>query len=84
MAGSSLFFLNSYETCCVYVTMAPQYKEFDLKLTSDVNIRQLFKKTGGEDLFLPLVTLYVQFFCSDWSEIRFRMASFSLYTLLDA
>ena len=64
--------------------MAPHYKDFDFKLTSDVKIRQLFKNTGGEDLFLPLVTLYVQFLCSDWSEIRFRMVSFSLYTLLDA
>ena len=58
MAGSSLFFLTSYETCCVYVTMAPHYKDFDFKLTSDVEIRQLFKNTGGEDLFLPLVTLW--------------------------
>ena len=52
MAGSSLFFLTSYETFCVYVTMAPHYKDFDFKLTSDVKIRQLFKNTGGEDLFL--------------------------------
>ena len=30
--------------------MAPHYKDFDFKLTSDVKIRQLFKNTGGEDL----------------------------------
>ena len=68
--------------------MAPHNKDFDFKLTSDVKIRQLFKNTGGEDLYLPLFTLWSRstsnFFCSDWSEIRFRMASFSLYTLLDA
>ena len=38
--------------------MAPHNKDFDFKLTSDVKIRQLFKNTGGEDLFLPLVTLW--------------------------
>ena len=30
--------------------MAPHYKDFDFKLTSDVKIGQLFKNTGGEDL----------------------------------
>ena len=36
IAGSSLFFKNSYERCCVYVTMAPHY--FAFKLTLDVKI----------------------------------------------
>ena len=36
IAGSSLFFKNSYERCCVYVTMAPHY--FAFKLTLDAKI----------------------------------------------
>ena len=57
IAGSSLFFSkDSYQICCVYVIMAPHYKDFDFKLASDAKIGQ------------ELVTLYVQFLCSDWSK----------------
>ena len=67
--------------------MAPQYKEFDFKLTSDVNIRQLFKNTGGEDLFLPFVTLWSRstsnFFAligrkSDFGWHHFRCTPYSM------
>ena len=71
IAGSSLIFcFNSYEICCVYV---PHNKTFDFKLTSDAKIQSA--ATGREDscfwLFHhvhALVTLYVQFLCSDWSK----------------
>ena len=36
------FFKNSYEICCVYVTMAPHYLHFDFKLTSDAKISHIF------------------------------------------
>ena len=49
IAGSSLFFKNSYERWCVYVTMAPHY--FAFKLTWKFS--QLFKNIGGKDLFSP-------------------------------
>ena len=50
----SIFSNDSYEICCVYVTMAPHCQDFDFKLTSDAKIQPLFfKNKGGEDLFLP-------------------------------
>ena len=33
------FLKNSYGICCVYVTMAPHYKDFDSKLTSDAKVQ---------------------------------------------
>ena len=54
--------------------MAPHYKYFDFKLTSDAKI-------GHE-----LVTLYVQFLCSDWSKFdsefmqKIYAASWKLFT----
>ena len=48
------FFSNSYQICCVYVTIAQHYYDFDFKLTSDAKFQPVFfLNTGGEDLFLP-------------------------------
>ena len=49
----SIFSHDSYEICCVYVTMAPHCQDFDFKLTSDGKFSHFFKNKGGEDLFLP-------------------------------
>ena len=37
--------------CCVYVTIAEHYYDFDFKVTSDAKIQPVFLNTGGEDLF---------------------------------
>ena len=64
------FFLNSYEICCVYVSIAPHYYAFDFKLTSDAKIQPVFFKRQAGKTFSyhghVLVTLHVQFLCSDW------------------
>ena len=53
MIAGSVFF-NSYQICCVYVTIAQHYYDFDFKLTSDAKFQPVFfLNTGGEDLFLP-------------------------------
>ena len=49
----TIFSNDSYEICCVYVTMVPHCQDFDFKLTSDSKIQPVFKNTGGEELFLP-------------------------------
>ena len=51
IAGS--VFLNSYQICCVYVTIAQHYYDFDFKLTSDAKIQPFFLKYLQGDLFLP-------------------------------
>ena len=70
IAGSRLLFLNSYQICCVYVSIAPHY-DFDFKLTSDAKIQPLFFKIqAGKTFFYHghvLVTLHVQFLCSGLS-----------------
>ena len=38
------FFYNSYQICCVYVSIATHYYDFDFKLTSDAKIQQVFLK----------------------------------------
>ena len=38
IAGSRLLSFNSYQICCVYVSIAPHYYEFDFELTSDWKI----------------------------------------------
>ena len=38
------FFKNSYQICCVYVTIAQHYYGFDFKLTSDAKIQPVFLK----------------------------------------
>ena len=46
ITGSSLFFFNSYEICCVlYVS---HNKNLDFKLTSEAKIQPVF--TGREDM----------------------------------
>ena len=47
------FVLNSYQICCVYVSIAPHYYDFDFKLTSDAKIQPVFLKYRREDFFLP-------------------------------
>ena len=50
IAGSGLlFFLNSYQICCVYVRIAPHY--YDFKLTSDAKIRPFFFKIQAGKTF---------------------------------
>ena len=39
IVGSSLFFKNLYEICCVDVTIAPHYWDFGFKLTTDAKIQ---------------------------------------------
>ena len=67
-----IFSNDSYEICCLYVTMAPHCKDFDFKLTSDAKIQPAFKKIQVGKTFSyhgqALVTLYVQFLSSDWSK----------------
>ena len=67
-----IFSNDSYEICCLYVTMAPHCKDFDFKLTSDAKIQPVFKKIQVGKTFSyhdqALVTLYVQFLSSDWSK----------------
>ena len=53
IAGSSLFFKNSYERWCVYVTMAPHY--FAFKLTLDMKIQPVISKYRLERPFLTKV-----------------------------
>ena len=60
----------SYQICCVYVSIAPHYYDFDFKLTSDAKIQPVFLKIPAGKTFSHhghvLVTLHVQFLCSDW------------------
>ena len=37
-----IFFKDSYQICCVYVTMALHYYDFDFKLTSEAKFIQFF------------------------------------------
>ena len=53
IAGSSLFFKNSYERCCVYVTMALRY--FAFKLTLDAKIQPVILKYRRDRPFLTKV-----------------------------
>ena len=68
-----IFSNDSYEICCVYVTMALHCQDFDFKLTSDAKIQPVFlKNTGGEDLFLPWSPVghpLRPIFILDWSKI---------------
>ena len=50
------FFNDSYEICCLYVTMAPHCKDFDFKLTSDAKIQPVFKKYRRGRPFHTMVT----------------------------
>ena len=50
------FFINSYQICCVYVSIAPHYYDFDFKLTSDAKIQPVFLKYRRRRPFLIIVT----------------------------
>ena len=52
------FFLNSYQICCVYVSIAPHYYDFDFKLTSDAKIQPVFLKYRQGRPFLTMVTCW--------------------------
>ena len=52
------FFLNSYQICCVYVSIAPHYYDFDFKLTSDAKIQPVFLKYRRGRPFLTMVTCW--------------------------
>ena len=67
-----IFSTDSYQICCVYVTMALHCEDFDFKLTSEAKIHPvLLKVQAGKTLSYhghALVTLYVRFLYSDWSK----------------
>ena len=52
------FVLNSYQICCVYVSIAPHYYDFDFKLTSDAKIQPVFLKYRRARPFLTMVTCW--------------------------
>ena len=52
------FFLNSYQICCVYVSIALHYYYFDFKLTSDAKIQPVFLKYRRGRPFLTMVTCW--------------------------
>ena len=52
------FFLNSYQICCVYVSIAPHYYDFDFKLTSDAKIQPVFLKYRRGRPFLTMATCW--------------------------
>ena len=58
IAGSRLLFLNSYQICCVYVSIGPHYYDFDFKLTSDAKIQPVFLKYRRGRLFLTIFTCW--------------------------
>ena len=52
------FFKNSYQICCVYVSIAPHYYDFDFKLTSDAKIQPVFLKYRRGRPFLTIFTCW--------------------------
>ena len=52
------FFFNSYQICCVYISIAPHYYDFDFKLTSDAQIQPVFLKYRRGRPFLTMVTCW--------------------------
>ena len=52
------FLLNSYQICCVYVSIAPHYYDFDFKLTSDAKIKPVFLRDRRGRPFLTMVTCW--------------------------
>ena len=56
------FFKNSYQICCVYVSIAPHYYDFDFKLTLDAKIQPVFLKYRRGRPFLTMVTCWSRFF----------------------
>ena len=72
IVGSSLFFPKIHMKYVVFMPLWPRtVKILISNWPWTQKISQLFKTTGGEDLFFHgyvLVMLYVQFFYSDWSK----------------
>ena len=71
------FFLNSHQICCVYVSIAPHYHDFDFKLTSDAEIQPVFLKyRRGRPLF-TMVTCWSRSTSNFYALIlpRFALAS---------
>ena len=72
IVGSSLFFPKIHMKYVVFMPLWPRtVKILISNWPWTQKISQLFKTTGGEDLFFHgyvLVTLYVQFLYSDWSK----------------
>ena len=71
IAGSLLLsFKIHIKYVVIYVSITPHYYHFDFKLTSDAKIQPVFFKIQAGKAFSNhghlLVTLYVQFLCSDW------------------
>ena len=52
------FFKNSYQICCVYVSIAPHYYNFNFKLTSDAKIQPFFLKYRRRRPFLTMVSCW--------------------------
>ena len=52
------FVLNSYQICCVYVSIARHYDDFDFKLTSDAKIQPVFLKYRRGRPFLTMGTCW--------------------------
>ena len=67
IAGLVYFLKNSYEICCVHVTIASPYQDFDFKLTSDA---RLVRSRDGHALRPILSTLKLVHFDS-WSRQSF-------------
>ena len=51
----SIFSNDSYEICCVYVTMAPHCQDFDFKLTLDAKTQPAFWQYRWRRPFLTMV-----------------------------
>ena len=73
---AQVYFFKIYMKYVVFMSLWPRtIKILISNWPRTRKFSQFFKKTCGEDLFLPwsrvghaLVTLYVQFLCSDWSK----------------
>ena len=52
------FVLSSQQICCVYVSIAPHYYDFDFKLTSEAKIQPVFLKYRRGRPFLTMVTCW--------------------------
>ena len=72
--SSSIFSNDSYEICCVYVTNWPRTR----KLTSFLKIQtgKIFSYNHA------LITLYVEFLCSDWSKFDRSLHAENLCSIL--
>ena len=60
-------FFSIHEICCVYVTKAPHYQTDLARENSATYLKMLAGMTFSYHLH-ALITLYVQFLCSDFSK----------------